>query len=269
MRYRWRRWLNFPCNRKVAIEAFVEGYHVPGTHPQLTKYGSKASWSRAHGRHSVFGPRSTAAGSGGASGGAGDKGDLRIALGEVLAELWEEVNATTTQTMVDAAARLKDELPPETPPADVQRHLMASAMKADAARGVEWPAIEPAHFAEAGTVWHLFPNTVVIQGPTFGLCYRARPDGANPDSCIFEVYVIERFPEGEEPKTENIHTDIADHDAWRKVLCQDFSNMAAVQRGIKSRGFPGPRPNPVQERGVTNFHRTLAEYMGTGAPQPL
>jgi hypothetical protein len=25
----------------------------------------------------------------------------------------------------------------------------------------------------------------------------------------------------------------------------------------------------VQERGVTNFHRVLAEYMGTGAPQPL
>jgi phenylpropionate dioxygenase-like ring-hydroxylating dioxygenase large terminal subunit len=268
MRYRWRRWLHFPCNWKVAIEAFVEGYHVSGTHPQLTKYGSKVSWSKAHGRHSVFGPRE-AKGFGGASGGAGQATDMRVALADVLGQLWEEVNATTTETMVKAAARLVDELPPETPAPQVQMHLMASAMKDDAARGVVWPKIDPAHFAEAGTVWHLFPNTVVIMGPTFALCYRARPDGANPNSCLFEVYVIERFPEGQEPKPENIKTPIDAHDIWRKVLCQDFANMEAVQKGIKSRGFPGPRPNPVQERGVTNFHRVLAEYMGEGGPIPL
>lgn len=269
MRYRWRQWLTFPCNWKVAIEAFVEGYHVPGTHPQLTKYGAKSTWSQAHGRHSVFGPGAAQKGFGGASGGAGEATDMRVALAEVLGQLWEEVNATTTQTIVDVANRLVDELPADTPPQQVQIHLMTEAAKADAARGVFWPRIDPAHFAKAGTVWHLFPNTVVIQGPTFALCYRARPKGADPNSCIFEVYVIERYPEGAEPKPENRFVPIEDEAAWRKVLGQDFANMEAVQQGIKSRGFPGPRPNPVQERGVTNFHRVLAEYMGTGAPVPL
>jgi phenylpropionate dioxygenase-like ring-hydroxylating dioxygenase large terminal subunit len=33
MRYRWRRWLTFDCNWKVAFEAFMETYHVPYTHP--------------------------------------------------------------------------------------------------------------------------------------------------------------------------------------------------------------------------------------------
>jgi hypothetical protein len=37
---------------------------------------------------------------------------------------------------------------------------------------------------------------------------------------------------------------------------------------MKSRGFKGPRPSPVQEIGVIHFHRLLAKYMGTGAPQP-
>ena len=32
MRYRWRRWLIFDCNWKVALEAFSETYHVPATH---------------------------------------------------------------------------------------------------------------------------------------------------------------------------------------------------------------------------------------------
>ena len=56
---------------------------------------------------------------------------------------------------------------------------------------------------------------------------------------------------------------------WGVVLAQDFSNMAAVQKGMRSRGFRGTLPNPHQERKVTNFHRNLAKYMGTGAPRRL
>jgi len=39
--------------------------------------------------------------------------------------------------------------------------------------------------------------------------------------------------------------------------------------GIKSRGFKGPRPSPVQEVPVIHFHRTLAEYMGAGKPKDI
>ena len=54
-----------------------------------------------------------------------------------------------------------------------------------------------------------------------------------------------------------------------RTLQQDFDNMPFVQRGMKSRGFRGARPNPRQEVTVYNFHQTLAEYMGTGAPSLL
>jgi hypothetical protein len=53
------------------------------------------------------------------------------------------------------------------------------------------------------------------------------------------------------------------------VLPQDFSNMAAVQQGMKSLGFPGTKPNPYRERSTANLHRNLAKYMGTGAPREL
>ena len=55
MRYRWRQWLKFPCNWKVAIEAFNEGYHVLGTHPQIAVYSDKPTWSRSLGIHGNFG----------------------------------------------------------------------------------------------------------------------------------------------------------------------------------------------------------------------
>ena len=268
MRYRWRQWLTFPCNWKVAIEAFNEGYHVVGTHPQLTKYSVKPTWSAGRGIHGVFG---TAAqeGSGGASSGASGAADMREGLKHSLNQLWEEVNATTTQTMVDVANKLTEELPAGTPPQAVQMHLMMRTMEEDAKRGVQWPRIDPAHFAKAGNVWHIFPNTVVIQGPTFALCYRARPDGFNPNSCIFEVYALERFPVGKEPRPENLHKQDMTEENWRKVLCQDFANMEAVQKGLKSRGFDGNRPSPVEEQAIANFHRVLSQYIGEGEPTSL
>ena len=109
------------------------------------------------------------------------------------------------------------------------------------------------------------------QGPTFSLCYRVRPspDG-NPDRCIFEAFHIERFPEGQEPQTEWVYIDAkTEFDKWPPVLQQDFSNMAAVQRGMKMGGFRGNIPNPKAEGAVISLHRNLARYMGAGTPRPI
>jgi nitrite reductase/ring-hydroxylating ferredoxin subunit len=268
MRYRWRQWLHFPCNWKVAVEAFNEGYHVVGTHPQIAVFSDKPTWSRARGIHGNFGSAQRE-GVGGASGGAAGAPDMRIGLAVSLNQIWEEVNATTTQTMVDVANLLVEELPEGTPAPAVQAHFMKRVIEEDARRGIFWPKLDPAHIAETGSDWHIFPNTVMIHGPTFALCYRARPDGYDPDRCIFEVYTLERFPEGGEPRPENRHVPEITEETWRKVLCQDFSNMGDVQKGMKSMAFPGARPHPVEEQAVINFHRTLAGYMGTDGPKTL
>lgn len=190
-------------------------------------------------------------------------------MAEVLKQLMVEVNSCTTDTIIGAAARLVDELPEGTPADQVAAHLMRSAMADDAARGVEWPQVDVEHMAKAGHDWHIFPNSVILHGMTYALCYRARPDGFNPDSCIFEVYVIERYPEGQEPRTEWVHVPDPKDDRWPRVLQQDFDNMPEVQRGMKSSVFDKARPNPEQELTVTHFHKTLATFMGRGAPEPI
>jgi hypothetical protein len=45
--------------------------------------------------------------------------------------------------------------------------------------------------------------------------------------------------------------------------------MAAVQQGMKSAGFSGPKTNPYMERSIANLHRNLARYMGTGQVRKL
>ncbi len=148
------------------------------------------------------------------------------------------------------------------------RHWLASAKKDDANRGVVWPEVDPEVIAKSGTAWQIFPNFQIGHALNNMLCYSARPYGDDPDKCIFEAAVYELFPEGEEPETKWEYTP-EDDPGWRTVLPQDFSNMAAVQKGMKARGFTGPKPNPYRERSIVNLHHNLAMYMGTGAPTDL
>ncbi|AYJ50354.1 aromatic ring-hydroxylating oxygenase subunit alpha [Rhodococcus sp. P1Y] len=265
-RFRWRRWLVVDCNWKVALEAFAETYHVPYTHPEFMAFGVYLGWSRPHGIHSNIGfeaPKGMDENQAKVRIGSGP--DPRLATQEMQNFTWSNAGTSTTKTLVDAANRLVEELPEGTPPAQVLRHWLESAKRDDAARGVIWPEIDPAIVAESGTAWQIFPNFQIGHGLNNMISYSARPYGDDPDKCIFEAAVYELYPEGEEPETKWEYTP-EDGAGWLTVLPQDFSNMSAVQKGMKSKGFSGAKPNPYREQSVVNLHHNLAKYMGTGEP---
>ncbi|VWX54891.1 SRPBCC family protein [Novosphingobium sp. 9U] len=271
MQYKWRQWAIYNCNWKTAIEAFLEPYHVAGTHTQLLAYGDYYALSKQYGLHSVSSydtrdakfQMSESAGT--TRAGKGD--DPRVSTYELIRENYETVNfSASTETLVNAASRLKDELPETATPQECIAHWIASAKADDAARGVIWPEVPPEIKKEGGLAWGLFPNQNILHGETFALCYRVRPYGDDPNKCVFESYALERFAVGEAPETEWVYAEPVG-EKWGSVLAQDFSNMEFVQKGMKSSGFRGPLPNPHQEQKVINLHRNLAEFMeGRGAP---
>jgi phenylpropionate dioxygenase-like ring-hydroxylating dioxygenase large terminal subunit len=270
MRFRWRKWGIFDCNWKVAMEAFNETYHVQTTHPEFNKYGEFRGWARAQGKHSNIGydaPKNMDANQA-AKLRIGTNADPRLSTAEMQLYTWEKANTNTTQTLVNAALRLADELPEGTPPGEVLKHWLTSAKRDDEARGVVWPTVDPAHVGKSGTAWQIFPNFQIGHAVNNMLCYSARPYGYDPNKCIFEAAVYELFPKGQEPETQWAYSP-ATEEAWCYVLGQDFSNMAAVQQGMKSFGFRGTQPNPYMERSTANLHRNLAKYMGTGAAKKL
>lgn len=270
MRCRWRKWGIFDCNWKVALEAFNETYHVQTTHPEFNKFGEFRGWARAQGKHSNIGydaPKDMDENQQ-AKLRVGSGADPRVSTAEMQVYTWEKANTNTTQTLVDASLRLVDELPEGTPGDQVLKHWLESARRDDEARGVIWPTVDPAHVGESGTAWQIFPNFQIGHSVNNALCYNARPHGYNPDKCIFEAAVYQLFPKGEEPETE-WEFSAATAEDWCYVLGQDFSNMAAVQQGMKSLGFSGPKPNPYMERSTANLHRNLAKYMGTGGLRKL
>jgi phenylpropionate dioxygenase-like ring-hydroxylating dioxygenase large terminal subunit len=267
MRPRWRFWTIFDCNWKVALEAFNETYHVPGTHPEFMAFGDFTGWGKPQGKHSHIGydaPQGLDENKAKLRLGAGD--DPRVSTAQMQRYTWDGVNTNTTETLVRAAERLVDELPEGTPADVVLKHWLDSARADDERRGVFWPKVDSEHVGRSGTSWQIFPNQQIGHAVNNMLCYQARPFGTNPDKCYFEVAVYELYPEGGAPETE---WEYADPKAFPHVLQQDFSNMAAVQQGMKNVGYRGNIPNPKAEGAVVSLHRNLARYMGTGAPRPI
>jgi phenylpropionate dioxygenase-like ring-hydroxylating dioxygenase large terminal subunit len=266
MRARWRNWTIFDCNWKVALEAFDETYHVPGTHPEFTKFGDFTGWARAQGLHSHIGydaPKGLEENKAKLRLGSGDP---RLSTAAMQKYTWEGVNTNTTQTLVEVAQSLPEALPEGTPAEEVLRYWLDTARAKDEARGVFWPKVDPAHVAASGTAWQIFPNQQIGHAVNNMLCYQARPYGADPDKCYFEVAVYELYPAGQAPETD---WEYAVPQDFPHVLRQDFSNMAAVQQGMKSLGYKGNVPNPKSEGAVIALHANLARYMRTGAPVPL
>lgn len=166
---------------------------------------------------------------------------------------------------VHAARRVEQEVPPGTPHMEVLMKFGQFIYEHALSLGLKWPDITPQQMQEAGIDWHLFPNQIMLMGATGLLGYRARPYGNDPDKCIFDVYSLQRYPEGQAPKVEHEWSqDHKDKDFWGLILTQDFANVAEIQKGMKSIGFKGARPNPKQEVAVLNFHRSLEDFLDEG-----
>jgi hypothetical protein len=112
------------------------------------------------------------------------------------------------------------------------------------------------------TDWQIFPNTSVLPSVDGALWYRMRPNGNDPNSCIFDIWILGRYAPGKEPKVEQvIYEDYRQFKNKIPFLEQDFSNLVAVQKGMKSRAWRGARTNPVQEVSVYNLHRVLHMFL--------
>jgi phenylpropionate dioxygenase-like ring-hydroxylating dioxygenase large terminal subunit len=261
MRFVWRKQIKLECNWKVILEAFNEGYHVQTTHKQLVPLYNDLTYSKAYGKHGMFG--ATADGLFGLPSPrlGPPQGDIRKGLAAFNAEIYSTLRACSTLQMVRAGERLVKELPETATPMEVFTAFNQFHKEEAEKDGLPWPEMTQEEIMAGGTDWHIFPNMVFLPSPTGALCYRSRPRGDDPDHCTFEVYVLERYAEGKEPKVEVEYADSWRDVDWGLILSQDFANVEEIQKGLKSRSFRGARPNPYQEVASINFHRVLQEYV--------
>ncbi|KRB82994.1 hypothetical protein ASE00_13470 [Sphingomonas sp. Root710] len=258
-RIAWHKTLVVACNWKVVLEAFIESYHVAMTHPQSLKFGVRTPGSQAFGRHSYFfypfvRPKDAE---------PGLTIDYRQARYTYVEEMHRTLGALQGRHAMAAAERLMAELPETATFDEVNAAYMRFHADAMAADGARYPAaLTPQDIARAGTAWNIFPNMVILPTVDGLQAYRARPNGDDPSSAIFDVWWLERS--APDAPSSFIHEYFPDMESFAGqcfFLEQDFDNIKAVQDGVKSRGFRGVRPNPHQEVTVQSFEKTYYEYL--------
>jgi phenylpropionate dioxygenase-like ring-hydroxylating dioxygenase large terminal subunit len=265
-RFRWAAAVEVNCNWKLALEAFVEAYHVQTTHAQILPYFDDRSKGHPADRHGYLGRMAGALGLGVPSRllKQPPPEDARPLIVEYLRQMTFDVDARYSHRDISAASRVLTELPPDTKAADVTRATFDFRREAAEAAGVGWPAITLEHMAENGGVWHLFPNAVVLPQPTGSLWYRLRPfgDGSDPERCILDFWALERYAPGFAPNlTKEYYEDWRDFKSLPPFLKQDFDNLPYMQKGVKTRGFKGAVTQPIQEALIANYHRYIVELL--------
>ncbi|MGP4015011.1 aromatic ring-hydroxylating oxygenase subunit alpha [Saccharopolyspora sp. 5N708] len=185
----------------------------------------------------------------------GDMGDPKKAALEMLR--LQQMISQAHQDDVDYVEALS-EVPGDVPSvkffADVRRAV-------GAARGVDYSHIPDEDMVSA-IDYCIYPNLVGPVSAGNWILFRFRPNGDDPDTCLYDVMFMHRFGENEEVPTvkHEFYSRWQDHDEWGPTIGQDLWNMGHVQAGLHQSSFTGLRLNR-QEAGVRNFEKFIDRYV--------
>jgi hypothetical protein len=135
--------------------------------------------------------------------------------------------------------------------------------------GLDWSDKSITEVIDAAQ-YFVFPNWCPWSGLANALQYRFRPNGDDPNTCIFDIRMMYPVPPGgPRPPKAPVHR-LADDESWSNapelagfslLMDQDESNLIAVQRGLRATTRTGVNLGEYQESRIRHFHAMLDEYM--------
>lgn len=259
LRFRSYRTTVLPANWKSVIDAFNEGYHVQGTHPQLLPWTDDVSIQyEQFDTHAHYGRLPNARRQLRPSPRLGLR-DGEYDEGEILASLVAGLGGLFYGDEQKLVADLRSQ------PLPAGRTLLEAYQegrrKLLTARGIDISGLDNDQLTSADDVYW-FPNMVGPIYPGSAILFRVRPNGFDPDSAIKDSWILE-WPKPEVPWRmceRKYYPNWRDRD-WGLITNQDYENMAHVQQGMKARGFRGLRLNPRQESNILHMHRVIDRYL--------
>jgi phenylpropionate dioxygenase-like ring-hydroxylating dioxygenase large terminal subunit len=257
LRAEWWYTTVLPANWKIAMEAFMEGWHVMRTHPQLYEASSVTSSTRYEQEKGQI--LATVR----------DSIDDNIAAAVKSMELLSEGMAGMCHAKdVEVARQLTDVDLPEGPEAMLRWFgmLCDEITRQGRARGEPTPDLNALALSHpVNAVEFFFPHYFMLPYLSSAAAYRIRPLG--PESCIFELWSLTLFPEGQEPEPVMQPTFIPyDSDRYPPIPRQDYSNIPRQQIGLHAGGFEYMRLSKDVEGLISNYHRVIDGHL---AGQPL
>jgi nitrite reductase/ring-hydroxylating ferredoxin subunit len=270
----WQRWptdgrrtflhvaAKIDCNWKVALEAFIESFHVIGTHPQLMPWMADANsqydvrkddpWNRMITVQGVPSPHVAA----------------NLTEEDVLDAYYETRAFYSQGAGRDLVAPEDGE--PEIPAGSSAREVLADQLRAqlEGTFGRSFADATDTELLDA-IQYFLFPNFCIFAGDRTNAVYRFRPDGNNPDSCIAEVLLLAEPAPGAPTEPAPVRwlqpgehfADIKEWGLLGPVFDQDYFNLPYIQEGLHSTRKPGITLANYQESRIRHFHRLLEQWL--------
>jgi hypothetical protein len=251
-----------PCNWKVALEAFAEGYHIPETHYEhetdgrIKPEGFAAFTADTTIQYDVW-PE------------VRHIDRLILAIGRPSLTVADRV--AEEQAVFDAWSKAfslpsRPLEPGETArgvAADTARTMFGLLFQRDLSGASDTDVLDQVQY-------NVFPN-FTVWGTTGGpLCYRFRPHGDNPHESIFEVWFLYPQPESGDqlpPAKERVlppgasWTTAPELSIYGPIIDQDMPNLARLQRGLRTTRRTGNILGSYQEIRIRHFHQTLESYL--------
>ncbi len=259
LRAEWWYATVIPANWKTAMEAFMEGYHVMKTHPQL-QHAVPMIYNDRYGHD---------------TGGIGVAIDPKLTMRDNIQaqirnlELLNTGMAGLVQAKeIDIARRFADTDLPDDPAVAVPMWfgIIQDAMTKELrAKGEDVPDLNAVCQSDPlNAVEFLFPHFFLLSFFTSMSSYRIRPLG--PESCMFELWSLTHFAEGEAPPVPMEPTILPyDSDQFPMIPRQDYSNIPIQQKGLHSSGFDYMRLAGEVEGLISNYQRVIDGYIA-GVP---
>jgi phenylpropionate dioxygenase-like ring-hydroxylating dioxygenase large terminal subunit len=247
LRTEWWYAARLPVNWKLAIEAFVESYHVVETHPQLVIPARFAPPKK-----DAFDPRAYV---------DADIHYLHV-MSDGMAGMVHANDAAIAQALRDI------DLPADQAAATAtwNRTLNDAVTSWHRERGADMPDLndlDARGFNE--TFYQCFPHYFVLPMYSSASSYRFRPLG--PETTLMEIWSLTRYARDEvRPKPTPPEAWECHDPRWPPIPQQDFSNLPRQQKGLHAAGFEYMRLSQGLEGHISNFQRTIDGFL---AGRPL